>query len=509
MTRAQRALFPGHWAWAIPILLIVASLSIRQIDLYSPSSDEEYSISAAGFASGGHSLPEVSQFVLDYPDAQTPGYFFLLNLWGNFASSDIAVLRVFSIFTGLLALATAYRLGFDYIDPRAGMILLVLVACNAYFNYTYIQMRMYSCVVLASGIAVWLYMRVTVNYRGTTVKRWLAAIAAIFALLMFHVLSTLFLLVALFGCHVIFVRKDRSWFAFPMAVACALALASPYLASVMNHLLASSIIDRAAQNTLSMSLILPIEFARAGLSVVLNSSYGAGQIALTALALAGIALSLADGRTRHPQVRMHLIALLGLITLLSCVSVGLVTTERMRYAAALLLPFLFVIAAGLSALARRRNWMIILVVLYVIAGNSHHSSGNSDLYVTYGWRRAITQAPLHAISRLALQDESRPLVIGYQQTPHWINVGMPDYGYGRLQERLFVRHGIQLEVVFESKEAADFISATTTPNIWTFYQSSALPSDLDTLESYMREHGFQLRQIVETGKDTVIRQYSR
>ena len=229
-----RALSPSHWAWALPILLVVAVLSIRQIDLYSPSSDEEYSIAAAGFASGGHSLAEVSQFVLDYPDAQTPGYFFLLNLWGNFASSDIAVLRVFSVFTGLLALAVAYRLGFDYIDPRAGLIMLVLVACNAFFNYTHVQMRMYSCVVLASGIAVWFYMRMTVNHRGATVRRWLAVSAAIYALLMFHVLSTLFLVAALFGCHVVFVRKDRRWFAFPLAIVCALALAAPYLADVID-----------------------------------------------------------------------------------------------------------------------------------------------------------------------------------------------------------------------------------------------------------------------------------
>ena len=323
------------------------------------------------------------------------------------------------------------------------MILLILVASNAYFNYTHIQMRMYSCVVLASGIAVWLYMRMTVNHRGATAKRWLAVAAAIYALLMFHVLSTLFLVVALFGCHVAFVRKDRSWFAFPLAMVCALALASPYLADVIDFLSAGSTIDRVAQNTLSMRLILPVEFARAGLSVVLNSSFGAGQLALIALPLAAIALSLADSRSRQSQVRVHLIALLGLIALLSCASVGLVTTERMRYAAALLLPLLFVIAAGLSALARQRSWAIVLVALYVIAGISHHSIGNSDLYVTYGWRRAITQAPLHAISRLALLDASRPLVIGFQQTPHWINMGMPDYGYGRLQERYFTRHGIQ------------------------------------------------------------------
>ena len=34
----------GHWIWAVPILLVVAALSLRQIDLYPPTADEFFSM---------------------------------------------------------------------------------------------------------------------------------------------------------------------------------------------------------------------------------------------------------------------------------------------------------------------------------------------------------------------------------------------------------------------------------------------------------------------------------
>lgn len=509
MMEPKQAFASRYWAWALPILLIVAVLSIRQIDLYSPSGDERYSIAAAGFFSGGHSLLEVAQFVLDFPDGQTPGYFLLLKIWGDFTSSDTAVLRVFSIYVGMLILAMAYRLGRDWIDPRAGMILLTLVACNAYFNYTYVHMRMYGCAVLASGIVLWLYMRMTFNHRGATIRRSLALFAALFAQLMFHVLSGFFLVLMLLGYHVLFVRKDRRWLAFPAAIISALALASPYLANIYRDVLANSLLDRAAQNTLSLTLISPVEFIRAGLSIVLNSSYTAGQLALIALPLAGIVLSLANGRTRQPQLRILLISVLGLAVISFSVSVGFIPVERMRYVAALFMPFLLLIAAGLFALTQQRSWMIVFLAFYVLAGISHHSSGDSDLYVTYGWRRAITQAPLHTLSRLAVQDKSRPLIIGFQQIPNWIEMRFPNYGFSSFEEYYFARHGIQVEVIFESREAAAYISEESPPDIWVFHQASVVPADIGELDSQLRENGYQLQQTVRTGKDTLLRQYAR
>lgn len=509
MTQTQRAFFPGHWAWAIPILLIVAILSFRQIDWYTPSSDERQSIAAAGFAGDEHTLHEVAQFISEFADINIPGYFLLLNVWGHHTSGEPTLLRVLSIFVGLLSLSMAYRLGHDCIDPRAGIILLTLVACNAYLNYTYVHLRMYGCVVLASSVLIWLYWRMTFGIRGVTARRWSALVVTLFSLVILHVLSACLLVLVLFAYHALFVGKKRPWLAFPLAIAAAIALASPTLADLNVSALAQSHLDRVAENTNSLTLIPPFQFIRAGLSVLLNSSFGLGQLLLIALPLAGMVRYMAASRTPQPYLRLLILATLGLIVLSSCVSLGLIGTIELRYAASLLMLFLLPIAAGLFAWARQHSWMIIFVAVYAAAGITHHSSGHSDLYVTYGWRRAITQAPLHAISRLALHSPSRPLVFGFQQSPNWINLLLPRYGFSDYREYFFTRHGIQVEVIFESREAEEYINAKSPPNIWVFYQSSAVPADIDELDSYLRDSGYQFHQTVEAGIDAIIRQYSR
>ena len=39
----------SHWAWVVPMLLVVAALSLRQSDLYPPAEDEFYSMHNAGW----------------------------------------------------------------------------------------------------------------------------------------------------------------------------------------------------------------------------------------------------------------------------------------------------------------------------------------------------------------------------------------------------------------------------------------------------------------------------
>ena len=87
-----------HWAWAIPVILIVAALSIRQFDFYKPSLDEFYSLNSAGLVIDGPLSPMVliSRLHLDAPD-HMPGYFLFLSAWGNLVSSDLAIARVAGI----------------------------------------------------------------------------------------------------------------------------------------------------------------------------------------------------------------------------------------------------------------------------------------------------------------------------------------------------------------------------------------------------------------------------
>ena len=47
LVNSDRDVF-AHWAWAIPVLLIVAALSMRHVDLYPPTTDEFFSMFNTG-----------------------------------------------------------------------------------------------------------------------------------------------------------------------------------------------------------------------------------------------------------------------------------------------------------------------------------------------------------------------------------------------------------------------------------------------------------------------------
>ena len=235
MTNSSSALdrIFSHWVWAIPVILIVAALSIRQFDFYKPSLDEFYSLNSAGLVIDGPLSPTVliRRLHLDAPD-HMPGYFLFLSAWGNLVSSDVAIARVSGIFTGLLSLAMVYRLARDTIAPLAGLIALVIVASNTHFNFYYDHVRMYSLTVFISGIILWLYLRMVYQHCRVNAKYVITFTAATVLLLSLQILAAFLLLAALSLYHLFFVKKTRRWLAMPMALIAAILCLFPAIAVV-------------------------------------------------------------------------------------------------------------------------------------------------------------------------------------------------------------------------------------------------------------------------------------
>ena len=86
LVNSDRDVF-AHWAWAIPVLLIVAALGVRQIDLYPPGPDEFYSMYNAGFLAHG---PYTPFDVIDIAVQQQPkSYAGLLSFVEPVGKSDV------------------------------------------------------------------------------------------------------------------------------------------------------------------------------------------------------------------------------------------------------------------------------------------------------------------------------------------------------------------------------------------------------------------------------------
>ena len=218
-----------HWAWAIPILLIVAALSMRQIDLYAPTSDEFFSMYNAGWMiNGPYSPAEIILSIKENSPAHTPGYFMLLSAWGNLTTLDTAVGRVLTIFFALLSLAISYRVVSDFVSPVAGLFAAAILASNAFYNFYISHVRMYPLLLFLAGVVLWLYLRILFQVKSPVRADYAALFFAVFALANTHVFSATFF-ISLGIYHLIFVPKNRVWYKVSSVVILALILFLPFI----------------------------------------------------------------------------------------------------------------------------------------------------------------------------------------------------------------------------------------------------------------------------------------
>ncbi len=488
----------SHWACAVPILLIVAALTIRQIDLYPPTADEFYSMYNSGWlVNSPYSPIDIIQSLQRNSPNHTPGYFMLLSLWGNLIGYDLALGRVLTIFTGLLSLAIAYRLARDFVAPVAGLFAVIIVASNAFYNFYIPHVRMYPLLVLTSGIVLWLYLRIT--YQQKTAKRrdCLALGAAVFALVNAHAFSAIFL-VMLGIYHLLIAPKNRSWLWVSAAVVVAVLLFSPWATFLMTTGLARAVAGRRSS--------LPIgswTAIAAWLTLVLNN-----QPFLLLLSIVGLALSVRKRKiTPKPYLIMFVFSLLGLALFAQFTT--LIRVDNMRYQLAVWLPFILFIVAGLYALYCFRKWLGLLVLFWVIAGFSFQTTANWGEYLA-GRSASFPLSPVQVISRLALQAEQKPTIVGYRYFSPLFNWRGTYINYSQ-REYYFEQQNITLEVSADPEKFEVYArqNTITSPALWIFYQTSTIDREQAAeIQAIMDNLHYQLCKTVAVGMDTVILQYT-
>jgi hypothetical protein len=114
------------------------------------------------------------------------------------------------------------------VAPVAGLLALVIVASNAFFNFYLADVRMYPLLVALSAILLWLYLRLVYRVRRARWADYVALGAAAFCLIGTHAFGLIFL-VMLGIYHLIVAAKDRTWIAISAAVLAAGLLFAPYL----------------------------------------------------------------------------------------------------------------------------------------------------------------------------------------------------------------------------------------------------------------------------------------
>lgn len=123
-------------------------------------------------------------------DSHPPGYYALLKPWVALLGDSEIGLRLFSVATGVIFVALAYRLGKELFSARVGLAAALLAALNPALVYESLDARMYmpaGAFVLAGSLALWRAVRWGGWFRFVAAFVWLTLacysnIAAAFAM---------------------------------------------------------------------------------------------------------------------------------------------------------------------------------------------------------------------------------------------------------------------------------------------------------------------------------------
>ncbi len=485
-----------HWAWVLPILLIVAALGLQQIDLYPPGPDEFYSMYNAGWLVGGPFTPlEVIKSLYQNSPNHMPGYFLLLNLWGNVTSNELETGRILTILCALLSVAAIYRLARVFIAPVAGLFAIIIVASNAFYSFYIPNLRMYSLLVCLAAIVLWLYLRIMHHLQTVQRKDFIALGAAVFALLNVHVFSITFL-ATLAIYHSFLVQRSSRWKTVMVTVCSAMILTAPW------YLVALTRGIERADGAWGGEAVGSWESIAAWLKLTTN-----GQPLLLALSIAGLLLS--SKKLKRPLKMCSLLVvpfllILGLLT----DATSFVHTSAMRYQLAGWPLLILAMAAGLFALYCHHRLLGVLVVLWLIAGIRFHINNDWKQFIG-GQYKSHESPPWQVISRLAARSELDPFVIGYRikdallEWQSYVNYSQSMHYFDRL--------GLGIQLIGDPHELEIFVSHKfiSSPFLWIVFQET-IPSakEISDIEARLTNLGYERCHSHKVGVDSTILQFA-
>lgn len=161
MNRCQR--LPGIVATLV--VWVAFALRLYRLEFHSLWSDEGISIL--------RSTRPLGELLATMPVEQLPGYFVLLHFWIGLAGDSDFVLRFFSVWPSVLAVALLYRLAVDLAHPvvscvwvrRAGLVAALLLAANPFQLWYAQEARAYSWMAASALLATWSFWRLLAGKR--------------------------------------------------------------------------------------------------------------------------------------------------------------------------------------------------------------------------------------------------------------------------------------------------------------------------------------------------------
>lgn len=391
----------------IPLLLIVASLTIPQINDLPISIDEHTSMWNAGNNPDGPYSPlEIIESLNDYSAQHTPGYFLALGLWGNLTGWHPPIVRVLAIFMSLLAMAWIFRLGRDLVSAQVGLIATLLLSSLTFYTVYNVHIRMYPFFMATVTFMLWIYLRIVYKKQLPTRLDYLGLFIGTLFLLSAHVFSVT-LLIALGLYHLLIVPKNRRWVKISGTIIMAGVLFSPYGIVLLNGFSHTRTVI-----SLRDSSMTPLEILSSTAYLFSNGTY--------LILVLGVGLAFVAWRKTQPRVlpMLWLSGVTLVVIILLNLIFNLIPIDRSRYLLVLWIPLSVAIATGIMQLSRWRIMPILIVAGWLVSGLWMHTTINYPQYTGGRGEMWLSPSVQHISSALADRVTDTDIILGYTNTLH-------------------------------------------------------------------------------------------
>ncbi|MCY3781560.1 MAG: glycosyltransferase family 39 protein [Chloroflexi bacterium] len=331
-------------------LLLFFALGSAHLKVLPIGNDEYNSLSHIQHPEKGavYNLVETVQSVTERSQQHSPLYFLLLNMWRTLVGADLFVLRLLSLYFGLLTIAVAYHLAASFRDRQLGFTTLLITTFLAYHLFYSHTARMYTLLPLVASWLIWSYWKAVIEAKNA--PRWLrvSLLASAVSILYLHYFGIM-ILAALGLYHLFFVGKNRRWWRITLLLSLAGLCFLPWL-PVASHGFSNRISLIDTRLPLLDSL----------LTYFLVFSNGLFFLPLAAAALAARYHSRLN---KAEKFILLITAFTLLLTVLANEFTPILVARRMRYMTLLAVPFSCSVAVGLRLMPR---WNIMRVPLFLL-----------------------------------------------------------------------------------------------------------------------------------------------
>ncbi len=352
------------WLWLIPLLLVTFWIGVHYVNVRSIWEDESYSLRDAGI--GVRSLTDIWTGVATRNPWHPPGFFIVLNTWGQVVGATVAPLRLLSLLFGLLTVAFTYRLGYDTVSERVGLYGAVLLGTTVMFAYYNDQIRVYTLLALLTTLTLWLYLRIVRMKSEPRRLDWFCLLLVVAGVLYSHYFGGIILgIIGLY--HLIFVPKNRRWWAVIGIFALGGALFLPWVGVLIEAL--RRFVRPQAYNERA--------FNDGELITTIATIFSNGTVALLIVAIIPALLSRPRGGWRLWFFAGTVLIILLVINALFPV----ISMSRLRYLLMLWPLFALIVAMGIVWLGQRSRvgQVASLALLLLWAGVGIANVSNLDL----------------------------------------------------------------------------------------------------------------------------------